>query len=285
MRCFPECYSCLENLAQRSVSMAGVDLKKQDEALAAARDYLKEHFSLEQISTDLAAEMQRIIRQITGNDDPFAAVKKEELALAQRFLDGSPPSGRLSLRELVQLAAKGNGFDYFQELELLEKQFQEQVKFSRDDLDELEELLQGYSPEEGKKIVYLADNTGESLFDLPLANSLRRWAEVRYAVKGSPVQNDISMIDLERSGLTERFPGVVSTGTDSPGLDLEGASPAFKKLLREADLIVAKGMGHYETLPELSLPQPVFLIFQVKCDPIAQDSGLLRGSYGAYFLN
>ena len=285
MHCYPECYTCLENLARRCVSLAGLDSPKQGEVLAAALDYLEKNFSLDQISTVTAAGMQRVIRSKTGNSDPFAAVKEEELALARRSLERFPLSGSASLRELVQLAAKGNGFDYFQELSMLEKQFQEPVKFDRDDLDAFEELLQGYRRESGKKIVYLADNAGESLFDLPLANSLKRWAQVHYAVKGAPVQNDLSMIDLERSGLLDRFPGVVSTGTDSPGLDLEGASPAFKKLLGEADLIVAKGMGHYETLPELSLLQPVFLIFQVKCNPIAQDSGLPRNSYAAYFLD
>lgn len=285
MRCFPECYTCVENLARRCVSLSGADSQKQDEALAAAMDYLEKNFSQDQISTVLVAGVQRIIRSKTGNSDPFAAVKNEELALAKRSLEKFPLPGTVSLRELVQLAAKGNGFDYFQEISKLEKQFQEPVEFACDDLDAFEELLRGYRRESGNKIVYLADNTGESLFDLPLANSLKRWAQVHYAAKGFPVQNDLSMIDLERSGLIDRFPGVVSTGTDSPGLDLEGASPAFKKLLGEADLIVAKGMGHYETLPELSLQQPVFLIFRVKCNPIAQDSGLPRNSFAAFFLD
>lgn len=284
MRCLPECYSCLENLARRSASLAAVDSHPTPGALEEALAYLDENFSLNCISTDLAAELQRIIRLKSGSADPFAAVKKEEIALAKKCADKFVPSTEASLQELVQFAAKGNGFDFFQDLKTLEQQFKAPVEFSRDDTGILKDLLQIYRSEGDKKILYLADNAGECFFDLPLFNRLEQFAVVYYAVKGAPVQNDLTLEDLTRSGIADRFVNVVSTGTDSPGLDLKGAASSFKKILSEADLILAKGMGHYETLPELSLPQPVFLIFQVKCNPVAQTSGLPHHSYAAYFL-
>ncbi|NLA11103.1 MAG: DUF89 family protein [Firmicutes bacterium] len=285
MYCLPECHPCLENLARRCASLATADAQKHDLALKEALGYLEDNFSLNCVSTGLAAEMQRLIRQKTGNSDPFAALKKKEIALARRIAEKFALPGQATLHELVQFAAKGNGFDFFQDLQMLEKQFQEPVEFARDETAALGELLSGYHAEDGNVIVYLADNAGECLFDLPLVKHLGQWAKVYYAVKGSPVQNDLSLIDLEQSGLIDNFPNVISTGTDSPGLDLDGASPPFKNLLARAALIIAKGMGHYETLPELSLPQPVFLIFQVKCNPIAEHSGLPRHSYAAYFLD
>ena len=285
MHCLPECYPCLEDLARRCASLAAADPQKQDKALKAALAYLKENFSLNIVSICLAGEMQRIIRSESGNVDPFAAVKKEEMALARHYAEKYQPSARASLQELVQFAAKGNGFDFFQDLQMLEKQFQEPVVFERDDTADLEKLLKAGFSGGGKRIIYLADNAGECFFDLPLVNRLKEWAEVYYAVKESPVQNDLACADLVQSGMGERFANVVSTGTDSPGLDLPNASVQFKALVEQADLIVAKGMGHYETLPELILPQPVFLIFQVKCDPVAQTSRLPRNSYAAYFLD
>lgn len=279
MRCQPECFHCLKGLAHHCATLAAVNLQKQGEALEAALVYLENNFSLDCISTDLAGELQRIIRLKTGNEDPFAPVKKEEITLARRYAKKYAPSAQASLRELVQFAARGNGFDFFRDLQVLEKQFHEPVELARDETAALEKQLNS-----SQKIVYLADNAGECLFDLPLANHLAQAATVYYAVKGSPVQNDLALVDLDRSGLKGYFPNVVSTGTNSPGLDLANAAAPFKQLLQEADLIIAKGMGHYETLPELSLPQPVFLIFQAKCEPIAQDSGLLRHSFAAYFL-
>lgn len=286
MHCLPECFPCLENLARRCASLATADAQKRDQALEKALAYLSDNFSLDCVSTGLAAEMQRLIRQKTGSNDPFAGVKKKEITLARRFAEKYALSGPASLQELVRFAAKGNGFDFFQDLQILEKQFQEPVILARDETAALGELLQSYCQEDGKKIVYLADNAGEYLFDLPLVKYLtQQRAKVYYAVKSSPVQNDLSLVDLEQSGLVDSFPEVISTGTDSPGLDLDGASPSFKNLLAQAALIIAKGMGHYETLPELSLPQPVFLIFQVKCNPIAEHSGLPRYSYAAHFLD
>ena len=112
------------------------------------------------------------------------------------------------------------------------------MELARDDTALLEERLQGEAP---RRIIYLADNAGEALFDLPLLNRLRKRAKVYYAVKGSPVQNDLALVDLERSGLLARFGDVVTTGTDSPGLDLGSVSADFKKLLEGSDLIWQRG--------------------------------------------
>lgn len=285
MRCRPECHSCLGNLASRCASLATADPQICGQVLERALLYLDQNFSLDCISTVLAAELQRIIRRETGNSDPFAAAKMEEIALARRCTERFALPEGAALPELIRFAARGNGFDFFQDLRSLEKQFREPVVLARDHIGELQGWLEEPPPGKRRSIVYLADNAGECLFDLPLLRFLGETASVSYAVKGSPVQNDLSLADLDRSGLRGSFPAVATTGTDSPGLDLAASSPAFKELLRRSDLILAKGMGHYETLPELSLPQPVFLIFQVKCDPIAQDSGLPRHSYAAYFLD
>jgi uncharacterized protein with ATP-grasp and redox domains len=133
------------------------------------------------------------------------------------------------LRELIKIAARGNGFDFFQDLETLEKQLQDPVELARDDSALLEERLQGEAP---RRIIYLADNAGEALFDLPLLNRLRERAKVYYAVKGSPVQNDLALIDLERSGFLDRFGNVVTTGTDSPGLDFGKCFGGFQRAAR-----------------------------------------------------
>jgi uncharacterized protein with ATP-grasp and redox domains len=285
MHCQQECYSCLEGLARRCASLAAARGEKQDKAFNAALSFLEQHFSLDSVSIGPAGEMQRIIRSITGNDDPFAAVKEEEMALARHYAEKYAPGAAAPLPELVQFAARGNGFDFFQDLQRLEKQLQLPVKFARSDTPLLEEMLLRCSTRGGKKLLYLADNAGECYFDLPLVRALDRYGTVYYGVKESPVQNDLAAGDLMKSGIGGQFRNIVSTGTDSPGLDLEAASPSFLKLMKDSDLIVAKGMGHYETLTELSLPQPIFMIFQVKCLPVSRDSGLPLHSYAAYFLD
>jgi len=53
-------------------------------------------------------------------------------------------------------------------------------------------------------------------------------------------------------------------------------SDVFLELFRSADLIIAKGMGNYETLSGVSAP--VFFLLQVKCPNIGQDAGAPAGS-------
>ena len=62
---------------------------------------------------------------------------------------------------------------------------------------------------------------------------------------------------------------VVNSGARTVGLVLEEASPAFRKLFAQAHLIVAKGMGHFETLSALADPR-LFFLLQAKCTPVAQ---------------
>ena len=75
-------------------------------------------------------------------------------------------------------------------------------------------------------ILYLADNAGEQFFDRPLVASLRRrgW-RVLYAVKAGPIQNDLTLADLEASGLRAALEPVVDTGARTVGLELARGQP------------------------------------------------------------
>lgn len=55
------------------------------------------------------------------------------------------------------------------------------------------------------------------------------------------------------------------------GTILSDCSPTFQQAFDEADLIVAKGQGNYETLRECS--KQIHFLLRVKCPVIAQDIG------------
>ena len=69
---------------------------------------------------------------------------------------------------------------------------------------------------------------------------------------------------------------VVATGTDTVGLILQECSKRFLALYESADLVVAKGMGHAETLTELNLKTPHALLLRTKCNPVANYFGVPR---------
>ena len=70
----------------------------------------------------------------------------------------------------------------------------------------------------------------------------------------------------------------MDTGARTVGLDLDEASPGFRELYAAARLIVAKGMGHFETMSHLADPRVWFLL-QAKCAPVAQALGVDRNAF------
>jgi uncharacterized protein with ATP-grasp and redox domains len=102
--------------------------------------------------------------------------------------------------------------------------------------------------------------------------------QVLYVVKGGPIQNDLTRADLYASGLGEALEPVVDTGARTVGLVLAETQADFQRLFREARLILAKGMGHFETLSRLRDPR-LFFLLQAKCRPVAQALQVPLGSF------
>ena len=220
-------------------------------------------------SPEVANRVYRVIRQVSGNDDPYREAKKHEMQLAREasghFLQKPPRD----LRECVSLAALGNSLDFFKEPEETLFQVADRqdldIPFYHDDRDLLEKFLQ----EKPGTILYLADNSGEIFFDLPLFQHVSKYAgRVILAVKGGPALNDLTREEIFAAGLEGAFPEVMDTGTDGVGIEWDRVSDQFKRTLGQAELVLSKGMANFENLYPRSLPCPVFFLFRVKCQPM-----------------
>jgi len=110
---------------------------------------------------------------------------------------------------------------------------------------------------------------------------MRRFANVIYVVKPSPVQNDATLEDISNAGLESDFGRVITTGVASPGVIFTLASAQFKQEFESAGLIFAKGMGHYEALSELPEQGKFFYCLMAKCKPVADSLGVSLNSYVA----
>ena len=82
------------------------------------------------------------------------------------------------------------------------------------------------------------------------------------------------MDDAKKSGLTSMVK-VIDSGTDLPGIILDECSAEFKKCFNEADLIIAKGQGNFETLNDSK--KNIFFLFKVKCPAVANETGCKLG--------
>jgi damage-control phosphatase, subfamily I len=294
MKLAPDCYYCLRRLIDQAAHLATDDDLLRQAAISEAARMLDNEFSYDQLSIAIATDIHKVIIEVTGNSDPYRARKETEMMLARQLHVDLSSQGRVSNRALparspesgnhrsdelvrcVKLAAAGNSLDFFRETRAAEEDIRGGVDFEVDDTPQLEARLRG-----AVTILYLADNAGEVYFDLPLVKLMRRSARVIYAVKPSPVQNDLTLEDVRRSGLEGALGEVMSTGVASPGVVFSLASTRFRREFDSADLIFAKGMGHYEALSELSPQGRVFHCLMAKCKPVADSLGVPMNAYVA----
>jgi hypothetical protein len=137
------------------------------------------------------------------------------------------------------------------------------------------EQIQGFKDaiNAAEKILYLADNAGEIVFDRLLIEQLPI-EKVTVVVKGFPVINDATMEDAMLAGLP-RIVEVIDNGSDAPGTILESCSQQFRDCFNNSDLIIAKGQGNYETISDVD--KNIFFILKAKCPVIARDIGCKVG--------
>jgi damage-control phosphatase, subfamily I len=62
------------------------------------------------------------------------------------------------------------------------------------------------------------------------------------------------------------------------GLDRAKMSADLAKAIDECTIIISKGMANYESLSEFGNMPPIAYLMCVKCEMIAEDSGIARGS-------
>ncbi|MFC1927400.1 DUF89 domain-containing protein [Chloroflexota bacterium] len=282
MKLAPGCYECLRRLIHQAAELATDDVSLKQQAISQATKTLDDEFSCSQLSLGIAAKVHNIVREVTHNPDPYQAMKEKEMSLARELypevslrVKGSNLH-KDELRGCLQLAAAANALDFFKDFASIRDDIREPVSFALDDSEQLEAKVKDAS-----RVLYLADNAGELYFDLPLVRWMKRFAQVTYVVKPSPVQNDLTMDDVRTSGSQSAFGIVTSTGVASPGVVFSMASARFKREFESAHLIFAKGMGHYEALSELSPEGRFFYCLRAKCQPVADSLGVPINSYVA----
>lgn len=271
-----ECRACLLRLVDLTAGLATDDPGLREAAKERALAVIDEDFAPGAIPALIANRFHLAIQKITGNPDPFLPRKEAETASLKHHFQTVAPAFPETLESLLKLAVLGNAVDFFRTGQDLAREFSQRVTLAISHLAAFKD--QWLAPDPGL-LLYLADNAGEQHFDAPLVRFLRgRGRQVLYVVKGGPIQNDLTLADLKASGLHPHLAPVLETGAPSVGLVLDETSPAFQEAFRQARLIVAKGMGHFETLGRLPDPR-LFFLLQAKCLPVAQALGVPTGSF------
>ncbi len=276
MKLTKNCYDCLKGLVCQAAELATDDAELRARATESGMKTLEAHFSCDEVSIVVATKIHDMIKRVTNNSDPYYRMKQAEIGIARELYHEMESKYNGGFKGLLKLAVLGNTLDFFRPLDVVKREMRNEVRFVIDDADQFELKLK-----DAKRILYLADNAGEVFFDLPLVNWLRRFARVTYVVKAAPVQNDITLGDIEQSGLSIEMGDIMTTGTATPGIIFSLASAQFKHEFAVADLIFAKGMGYYESLSEFPAAGKIFYCLKAKCQPVADSLGVPLNSFVA----
>ncbi len=226
----------------------------------------------------MARIFYRRLSEMSGLEDIYRPAKDRFNRLAMELT----PELRSRIKEdadplmtAVRVAIAGNVIDFGINGGISEEDVHKAIKkaFAEPLAGQTEEFRDAVR--QAKKILYLADNAGEIVFDRLLIEQLPI-ERVVLGVRGRPVINDATIADARAAGLTDMVK-VIDNGSDVPGTALAFCSEEFQRAFSDADLVIAKGQGNFETLSEE--PAPVFFLFKVKCPVVASHVGMPLGTH------
>jgi len=277
MKVEAECAACIINRAAAEIKLATSNPALRFRAMMELLHILRREFKPSAVPADLGTKRDRLIKRVTGNDDPYKRIKRlcnenalKLLPYARRLVEeGYNQQDRFKraclcaiVGNMMEFDIPGHNFTF----SALKKSLKEAAKdLAVDDISKIYEVAQ-----KAGKILYLTDNAGEIVFDTLLVEQLKNMGlTVIVAVKGGPVINDATMEDAEISGMTKIADKVITTGTDAVGLAPKEVSAEFMDFYESVDMVFAKGMGYAETLTEYKLEKLHALLFRTKCEPVA----------------
>ena len=272
-----ECIPCFARQALEAARFVTDDAEVHERLL---RNVLRAtaDMNLSQCPPVLARQIHRALRSMTGVADPYRAAKDRFNRMAldmlpemEAMVAGAADPFALALR----LSIAGNVIDLGVNGGIMEEEIRRCIRNAlhepfAGDVDALRQLVEG-----AQRILYLADNAGEIVFDRLLIEQLPA-DRMTLAVRGGPILNDATMEDARAAGLCELVE-VIGNGSDVPGTILDDCSGAFRQCFAEADLVIAKGQGNFETLSDE--PCNIFFLFKAKCPVIAGHVGLPLGTH------
>ncbi len=287
MRIYPECVPCILGVRIKEMINAGRrDRRLALELMEYFADILRQGIDEGTIVSSMLYNW--LIQRVPEVVEYYRKLKLEtinramdSLPVYEGLLDGL--EGYDEFRMAVKIAALGNLFDTgvmgHESPTQLSVEDIFQARISLDHTKKLYNLVK----RGGLKIMYLLDNASEAVLDTVLIDLIRRYRNYVVAVaKDEPgFQNDLTIDDAVYAGIDRVADELISTGTNSSSIFLDKISSELIEKLRESDLIIAKGMAHYEyiSLVENRLPvKTIFYILVPKCKPVADAVGGAKGT-------
>lgn len=276
-----ECIPCLAKQFVRVASRATDDHTIQTNIISKGLSHLSEELD-KSYAPYITGNIYKYVRELTGVQDPYKAEKEEfnqiALELIDQFqLEDGIQSSAYPLDTAIRLSIAGNIIDFGLSRELDRTDVHDSIHMSLEqdifgtESSEFEQVVKS-----SKKILFLADNAGETAFDTLLLKHLPM-EKIRYVVKGGPCVNDATYEDAAAVGIHELVK-IIDNGAAYQGTLLDVCSQEFIKEFEEADLIISKGQANFESLYNCQ-NKKIFFLLRAKCQVIADSIGCAKDDF------
>lgn len=271
-----ECLPCIVNSFLRLIETEVIPEEKQEALMRQLLLFLSEA-DYRHSPPAMGQEVHRLIRESLQNPDPYLDVKKKYNLM---MLDLYPGFRKMvdqsadPIKTALHLAIGGNVIDFgakyqFDVMATIHNALEQELALD-------DSALLNHALDDARTLLYIGDNCGEIVLD-KLFLEVLEVPEKHFVVRQSPIINDITMEDAEMVGMQE-VAHVLTTGDDSPGAVWETSSEEFRKLFREADVVISKGQGNLEGLMDVE-HENIYFLLVTKCDLIAERIGTTKGEF------
>ncbi len=272
MKIHLDCIPCLQKQVLQAARLATEDSTIQKQILQEAmKTILNSDWETRTIL--LAYETQAIVSRLTGKDDPYTEVKKKYNRIVLNLypeLEEKVKNANDPLLMACKLAIAGNIIDFgalkpFNVNKAINKAVNSLLT-----VNHVKQLHLQLTT--ANSLIYIADNTGEIVFDKLLLETILQSYNVKriiFVVKEEPILNDAMRIDAEEVGISQ-IPQVelYEVGRDR-------RDPKFLSFLKQADVVISKGQANFEDLHDIDF---IYFLLILKCEVIAKETGLPEGS-------
>lgn len=261
MRIIESCAQCLYDKQKHRFD--------NEEYLAEVRKLLDERGE-EDTSPLLVYRFNQVYERYCGKTSSYGEIKKKynDLVLSMESrLRTDIENAPSPLATAMLYARIGNYIDFGAMNEVHEEVFLdlfEKAELSTRDLEAVARLEEECS--KADKFLLIADNCGEIVLDKLFIEQLKKKypnLSVSVMVRGSETLNDATMEDAVYTGI-DKVAAIISNGTAIAGTVYEMCSAEAKQALDEADVILSKGQGNYESLSGYG--RNIFYSFLCKCE-------------------
>lgn len=269
MKLNPLCMCCAANKQEKKI--------RKFPDMARKTEYMQKVMTLignpgeNACTPSLSADLRKLYREFWGEPtEDYTTEKKEFNSLMLGLESNIEKNIRFSddaLKTALLYSRIGNYID-FAALSKVDRNTILNL-IHRENKDPLDPVEYGHLKEDlsqAARLVYITDNCGEIVLDKLVIKVLKSYypdLDITVIVRGFPVVNDATMEDALETGLADLVT-VIGNGSGAPGTWLPGISKEARKCIEEADVVIAKGQGNFESLHECGLN--IYYLFLCKCD-------------------